>query len=247
VTQGPPDRPAPPGRADAVVDAGKEMADLWPLFGLRLVTERLELRAIRETDLAEMADLIPSDAAPDPHLPRFGFERPEVVRAAVSFQSYWSSMGGWRVEDWRVGFVARLRSTGSCGPAGSIIGASELEAEGFLVRRTVGTGSWLIEATRGEGYGKEMRAAMLALAFDGLDATVAETEALDSNRASLGVSRSLGYEPNGEQVHDDNGTPQRMVRLRMPREVWERQVRAAWPTLIEGAVAAKVLFGLHPA
>ena len=219
--------------------------ELWPLFGLRLVTERLELRTMREDDLVDVAALVPEDAEPDPRLPRFGFADPAVVRAAMSFQSYWSSMGDWRVEDWRVGFLARLRVGGVLGPAGCVVGVSELEAQGFLVRRTVHTGSWLIEAARGQGYGKEMRAAILTLAFGGLGATVAETEALDDNHASLGVSRALGYEANGEEIHDHNGTPARMVRLRLVRESWDAGIRAGWATRIEGLEPAKVLFGLE--
>lgn len=218
---------------------------LWPLFGVRLLTKRLELRAMCEADLAEIAALVPGDAEPDPRLPRFAFVDPAVVRATMSFQSYWSSMGNWSVEDWRVGFVARLRAGGHLGPTGSLIGTSELEAEGWVVRRTVGTGSWLVEAARRQDYGKEMRAAMLTLAFGGLEAAVAETEALSENSASLGVSRSLGYQPNGEVIHDHNGTPARMMRFRLPREVWDEHIRAAWPTQIEGLEAAKVLFGLH--
>ena len=41
--------------------------------------------------------------------------------------------------------------------------------------RTVGTGSWLGRPYQGRGIGKEMRGAVLALAFDGLGAEVAET------------------------------------------------------------------------
>ena len=46
-----------------------------------------------------------------------------------------------------------------------------------------------------------MRTAVLALAFEGLDAEIALTEAWSDNEASLGVSRSLGYLPNGSVRH----------------------------------------------
>ena len=42
-----------------------------------------------------------------------------------------------------------------------------------------------------------MRGAVLALAFDGLGAESATTEAFVDNPASAGVSRALGYRPNG--------------------------------------------------
>ena len=38
----------------------------------------------------------------------------------------------------------------------------------FAVHRTVDTGSWLGQAFQGRGFGKEMRAAVLGFAFDGL-------------------------------------------------------------------------------
>ena len=42
-----------------------------------------------------------------------------------------------------------------------------------------------------------MRAAVLAFAFDGLGAQVAESSAFLDNAASNAVSRALGYEENG--------------------------------------------------
>jgi RimJ/RimL family protein N-acetyltransferase len=61
--------------------------------------------------------------------------------------------------------------------------------------RTVRTGSWLGLPFQGQGYGKAMRQAVLALAFDGLGAEVAETEAAVDNLRSAGVSRSVGVGP----------------------------------------------------
>ena len=59
------------------------------------------------------------------------------------------------------------------------------------------TGSWLGRRFQGRGLGKEMRAAVLGFAFDGLGAEVAETSAFLDNLPSNGVSRALGYEENG--------------------------------------------------
>jgi RimJ/RimL family protein N-acetyltransferase len=137
-----------------------------------------------------------------------------------------------------VGFVVRR--------AGVCIGVQELEADRFAQRGTVETGSWLGTPWRGLGIGKAMRAAVLALAFDGLGAIVAETEALEDNGASLGVSASLGYEPNGETVHDHNGTKARMLRMRLPQSKWAASVKPDWPCRIEGLEAAAPMFGLDP-
>ncbi len=70
-------------------------------------------------------------------------------------------------------------------------------AKDFALLKTVSTGSWLKQSVQGRGLGKEMRAAVVLWAFDWLGADVAESEAADWNAASLGVSRALGYEPNG--------------------------------------------------
>ena len=61
-------------------------------------------------------------------------------------------------------------------------------------------GSWLGAANQGRGL-TEMRAAVLALAFDGLGAETAESGYITGNAASARVSEKLGYVPNGEDVY----------------------------------------------
>lgn len=53
--------------------------------------------------------------------------------------------------------------------------------------------------------GKEMRAAVLSLAFDHLGAEVASSGAWEWNATSLGVSRALGYVDNGWFRHEHLG------------------------------------------
>jgi RimJ/RimL family protein N-acetyltransferase len=189
---------------------------------------------MRESDQPQLAAIVPDDAEPDPRLAEVGLD-PATRRAGNLLQSYWGSMGGWTIESWRLGFVV-LR-------AGEMIGCQELEGVGFAIRRTVDSSSWLARAWRGQGLGKAMRAAVLALAFDGLGAEVADTEALEGNNASLGVSRALGYEPNGEAVHDHGGVAERMIRLRLVRSRWE-EIRGDWRVSIEGLESARPMFGL---
>lgn len=50
---------------------------------------------------------------------------------------------------------------------------------------------------QGHGIGTEMRAAVLHLAFAGLNTESAVSGALVDKPASAGVSRKLGYQPNG--------------------------------------------------
>src|SRR6476661_7534358 len=78
-------------------------------------------------------------------------------------------------------------------------------AKPFTTTHTVTTGSWLVQRAHGQGIGKEMRAAVLHLAFQGLGAVEAYTDAFDDNPASLGVTRALGYEPNGTRLYAREG------------------------------------------
>ena len=69
-------------------------------------------------------------------------------------------MGRWSPQDWALQFVAVAD--------GRVIGTQALDGRDFAVLREVGTGSWLGREFHGQGYGTEMRAAVLHLAFDGL-------------------------------------------------------------------------------
>ena len=205
----------------------------WPLFDLRLTTARLVLRPTVEADLPELADLVPNDAEPDPSRPRHGVDDVRLDRGIALFQSYWSSFAAWTADNWRLGFVV------VDGP--HIVGVQELEARDFPRRRVVETSSWLVRSARGRGVGKEMRAAVLHLAFDGLEALEAETCAWWDNAASLGVSWALAYEHNGEYLHAQEGRRDRMVRARLLASRWA-EVAAAYPTRISGLDGCRHFF-----
>jgi RimJ/RimL family protein N-acetyltransferase len=107
--------------------------------------------------------------------------------------------------------------------------------------RTVHTGSWLGQAFHGRGFGRDMRAAVLAFAFDALGAMVATTEAFLDNAASAGVSRSLGYEEDGRGALAPEGVARETQRFRMTVERWRSQPRPA--IRVEGLEACRELFG----
>ena len=73
------------------------------------------------------------------------------------------------------------------------------------VRRSVASGSYLGLAHQGQGTGKLMRHALLHLAFAGLGAREARSEALAGNDASHGVSRALGYVEDGTETMSPRG------------------------------------------
>jgi RimJ/RimL family protein N-acetyltransferase len=86
-----------------------------------------------------------------------------------------------------------------------------------------------------------MRAAALHLGFAGLGANVAITGAWHDNAASLGVTRSLGYVPNGEEILLRRDKPDVMLHFRMARADWEARRRD--DITIEGLEPCLGLFG----
>ncbi len=105
----------------------------------------------------------------------------------------WGLWARWSPEKWSLQFVVVAD--------GVVIGTQEVGATQFATLREVGTGSWLGRAHHGKGYGTEMRAAVLDLAFDGLGAEYATSEAFEDNVASYRVSRKLGYVDDGIERH----------------------------------------------
>ena len=185
----------------------------WPLFDLRLSTPGLTLRPMAEADLAAIADLLPEDVEMDPARHSYESEDLRLSRGIQVHQAYWRAYGTWCPRAWRPGFVVRSA-------AGEILGVQELEGNDFLTLRTVDSSSFLIAAARGRGYGKQMRTAVLALAFGPLEAEAAITSAWHDNHASLGVSRALGYRPNGESLHSHPGKVDVMKHMRLLRADW---------------------------
>lgn len=201
----------------------------WAVTHLRLRIGDLTLRPVVETDLDALGALLPADVELDPSIPQpFGLE-PRTARAVAIRQEYWRRLAGWTPTGWTLEFAVRRGA--------DLLGAQTLEARDFAVLATVETASWLDTGARGHGVGKAMRTAVLALAFDGLGAEVAETSAWADNGASIGVSRSLGYEPNGTSRHvriggrhdpdPTAGVSDDMPRLRLDVAGWRAPERPA--------------------
>ncbi len=210
----------------------------WPLTALRITTPDLVLRAMREHDIPGLAARLPDDVELDPSLPAFPGLDARAARAVALHQFHGRAIGAWSVDDWRLLLVAEHD--------GEVIGTQDLEGRDFPRRRTVETASYLV-AQRGRGFGRQMRLAVLALAFDHLGALVAETEAWHDNGPSLGVSLSVGYEPNGETLQGRgdpaSGVADRMVRMRLTRERWQ-QSGLGRDVRVEGLQTCLPLFGL---
>jgi RimJ/RimL family protein N-acetyltransferase len=206
----------------------------WPLLDLRLASGDLELEPLVEADLAEVVRLMPADLELNPSATRFAVAEP-THRGIVVHQEYWRSYGTWTTGAWRFHLAVRRD--------GELIGLQELEGNEFPTLRTVDTSSWLVETARGAGTGKAMRRAVLALAFDHLGAKAAITSAWHDNHASLGVSRSLGYRPNGESLLARGDGADTLVHLRMTVADW-RSAGGAPDVTVTGVPAALPLFGM---
>jgi RimJ/RimL family protein N-acetyltransferase len=207
----------------------------WPLFDLRLVTPDLELRVTTEGDLRPLADRLPDDVEIDPTVPRYDFPSSRIWRGAILHQTYWRAVGTWRPESWTIPFLV-VRD-------GEPIGMQALEGDDFATLRTVDSFSLLVQDARGKGYGKQMRDAVLSLAFGPLEAVQAVSSAWQDNHASLGVSRALGYVPNGERRQLRGDAIDVMVHLRLRREDWLARADRP-PVEITGFEPCRPLFGL---
>jgi RimJ/RimL family protein N-acetyltransferase len=204
------------------------------LFDLRLRTPRLELRLPTDDDLLALAAvaragvhdlpespfLVPWDELPSP-----AFERQFLLH-------WWQVRGSWSRSDWTLGLAVLAE--------GRPIGIQDVMAQDFAHRRTVLTGSWLGLAHQGRGYGTEMRAAVLWLAFEELGALVAESGYVDGNEASARVSGKLGYLANGERLIAPKGTLVTEHAVRITPETWRRDLV---PVTIEGLEPCRGLFG----
>ena len=193
--------------------------DHWPLFGLRVRTPRLELRYPDDEVICEVAET----AAKGIHDPGFlPFLRnwdlvPPPHQQRNTMQHLWGTRSSWAPTSWHCPLAVVVD--------GRVAGMQALLGDHFAVLRVVKSGSWLGRGHQGQGLGTEMRAAVLHLAFEGLGALRAESGAWHDNAPSLGVSRNLGYEENGDGWRIRGGRPDREVLLALTRERWERDRR----------------------
>jgi RimJ/RimL family protein N-acetyltransferase len=212
------------------------ITDVWPLFGLRLRTPRLELRVPDLNDLAGLAQLA-ADGIHDPAVMPFvtpWTDAGPLDRARGTIQWHWTQWGTWSPLRWSLGLVAVAD--------GVVLGTQDLGAQDFAELREVNTGSWLGRAQHGRGYGTEMRAAVLELAFAALGADSATSEAFEDNAASYAVSRKLGYADDGIARHLVRDKVVLGRRLRLDRERWA--AHRSIPVTVEGLAPCLPLFGL---
>lgn len=213
--------------------------DHWPFRNLVLRTPRLELRPDDDEGLAELIDVTLEGIHPPDRMP-FGVAWTDAPRDKIgvnTLQHYWRVRASLAPERWTVNFLVRLD--------GRVVGVQSLGADDFPVLREVVSGSWVGLRDQGRGIGTEMRAAVLAFAFDHLGAVAARSSAFDDNLASHGVSRKLGYRPDGTFRQVRRGEPAGQTRLLVTPETFRRP---DWKLDVSGVTPClPLLTGSEPA
>lgn len=214
------------------------MPDPWPLRHLELRTPRLTLRPDDDEGLHELAELALRGVHPADEMP---FASPwtdqppeEMVRGTMQY--HWAARAQLGASQWQIHFLARHQ--------GTVIGTQSLQAKEFAVTGVVATGSWLGRAYQGRGFGVEMRAAVLLLAFDHLGAVAARSGAFTDNPSSARVSEKLGYRTDGTNTWARRG--ERVTEIRFLLEP-EHFARPAWQLGVTGLDGCRELLGARRA
>jgi RimJ/RimL family protein N-acetyltransferase len=211
-----------------------ELTSIWPLFDLALTTPRLVLRPVTDSDIPAAVAAARSgvhDPARNPFSTPWT-ELPGEELGPNMARWYWRCRGEFTPESWTLLL--------GIWHEGEFIGCQDVGAKDFATLKTVSTGSWLKQSVHGRGLGKEMRAAVALYAFDWLGAEAAESEAATWNEASLGVSRSMGYELNGVFRHSWGDKVTDVQKVRLTPETFKRP---DWTLNVQGHEAAAKYLG----
>lgn len=210
----------------------------YPPLEVAVITPKLELPGATDGLLAELVPVVRSGKAaadPPPYDDPMSLYEPDPARRVARWlQAVWRGRGMARPDSWRLQFAVIVE--------GHAVGMQDIIGDHFAEFGTVATFSWLSSDARRRGIGREMRHAALHLAFRGLGATEASSDAFIDNTGSNGVSRALGYAANGVEWSTRQGQPAQLQRWRLTREAWQEQERDDI-TLIGAAECRAVLSG----
>jgi RimJ/RimL family protein N-acetyltransferase len=193
---------------------------VYPPLQVRVRTPRLELRGATDEVLDQLLPIVRAGVAgdgPGPFDDPISLYADNPEREQRWLRAIWSGRGRVDASYWRLYFVIM--------DGAAPVGMQDLIGVEFAALGTVTTFSWLAPERRGRGLGREARAAALHLAFAGLDAREAGSDAFVDNAASNAISRAVGYEPNGRAWATRRGEPAELLRWRLTREAWAARRR----------------------
>jgi len=205
--------------------------NLEPLWGLRLRTERLELRLPTDEELVALFYVAEAGIHPPEEMPFF-VPWTDDLRLDAFLEFHRGTWESWRPDKWTLNLITFLD--------GKPIGSQGLGAEDFATTRELETGSWLGAAHQGHGLGTEQRAAVLELGFRGLGAAVARSGSIVHNISSQRVSEKLGYRVTGTRTIAPRGEPVEHYDYRLEREEWRCPIAVE----IDGLEDCLPLFGV---
>lgn len=195
--------------------------NLYPPLDLKVVSPKLELHAATDDLLAQLLPIVRAgvgDIRPYPFDDPMSLYEDNPVRERKWLQAIWRGRGNAHPDSWRLYFVVML--------GGEAVGMQDLIGVNFDTFKTVASFSWLAPSARQQGLGREMRAAILHLAFEGLGAAEAGSDAFFDNLASNRVSEALGYRPNGSDWATRRGEPAVLNRWILKRDDWAQHRRS---------------------
>jgi len=205
------------------------LAEIWPPYQLVITAGDLELKIISDADAPEFAELVLTGVH-DPDFMPFGVPwtiAPPDELPANFVRFLWARRSQTSSDEWTLPFAVRRN--------GELVGTQDIKGKQFMITRTASTGSWLGRRFHGQRIGTRMRQAVCAFAFDELGATEMTSGAFSDNAPSLGVSRNVGYRPNGLQRTVRNGVSTAHQLLQLTPETFNR----GEPLAVRGAEAVR--------
>ncbi|HEX7746670.1 MAG TPA: GNAT family protein [Micromonosporaceae bacterium] len=193
------------------------MAHPYPPLNVEVRTPRLALVGATDDRLEQLIPIVRAgiaDSDPPPFDDPMSLYDDNPGREWRWLRGIWAGRGRVDRSFWRLYFVVTVD--------GEPIGMQDLIGIEFATFGTVSTFSWLCADHRGRGIGREMRAAVLHLAFAGLAAREATSEAFIDNPASNRVSEQLGYQPNGTSWATRRGHAALLQGWRLTQDDWAR-------------------------
>lgn len=211
------------------------IATLFPPLGLRITAGPIELRGLTDDELPALCELAENGIHDPSRMPFFTpwTDAPAGELARNTAAYHWGCRAGWSPQSWSLQLGVWYN--------GRLVGCQGFETTDYLVTRTGETGSWLGLTHQGQGIGTAMRQALCAFVFDHLDAVEITSGAFVDNPASLGVSRKVGYSPNGVVRMSRRSEVALNQRLVLTPEAF---VRGEHPVHVDGLHAFRASIGL---
>jgi RimJ/RimL family protein N-acetyltransferase len=218
-----------------------ELERAWPLFGLSVVHEDLQLREATDDDVLALARVVEEgvvEAGNEHFMPRLLLGRAATLedRSANFLRYHWGRRSSTAPEKWDLAFAVVLD--------GRVVGSQAVHTREFPVLREVHTGSYLARHVQGGGVGTRMRAMVLELSFAHFGAAWATSGFVEGNERSRRVSARLGYEADGIELLGGLGRGEavKSYRARLSHKRWLEN-RPPWLDEVNwtGVDAAKTL------